>query len=100
MLLKQLKTKQINKEVLNRAKALESKINYIRNLIDLLKNCHEISIKGNIPLLGVNDVEILSCNKFNHYSELQSKLIKAGANAMIDVCEKYLKEYKEEFEKL
>lgn len=41
-----------------------------------------------------------SYDKSSIYSELQSKLIKVGANAMIDVCEKYLKEYKEEFEQL
>lgn len=90
----------MNKEVLNKAKALDSKIDYLETLIDLLTQCDEISIKGNIPLLGVNDVEILSCNKFNHYSEVQSKLIYEGTNIMIDICEKYLKEYKEEFEKL
>lgn len=90
----------MDKEILNRAKALESKINYIRNLIDLLKNCHEISIKGNIPLLGVDDVENLSHSKLNRYSELQSKLIYEGTNIMIDICEKYLNKAENEFEQL
>lgn len=100
MLLKQLKKRQMDKEILNRTKALESKINYIRNLIDLLKNCHEISIKGNIPLLGVDDVENLSHSKLNRYSELQSKLIHEGTNIMIDICEKYLNKAENEFEQL
>lgn len=99
MQLKQLKTKQMNKEVLNKAKALDSKIDYLETLIDLLTQCDEISIKGRI-VYGVDEVRNLSYDKSSIYSELQSKLIKAGANAMIDVCEKYLKDYKEEFEKL
>lgn len=90
----------MDKEILNRAKALESKINYIRKLIDLLKNCHEISINGNIPLLGVDDVENLSHSKLNRYSELQSKLIHEGTNIMIDICEKYLNKAENEFEQL
>ena len=84
----------MNKEVLNKAKALDSKIDYLETLIDLLTQCDEISIKGR------DEVRNLSYDKSSIYSELQSKLIKVGANAMIDVCEKYLKEYKEEFEQL
>ena len=93
----------MNKEVLNRAKALDSKIDYLETLIDLLTQCNEISIKGRIVLYdiyGADEVRNLSYDKSSIYSELQSKLIKAGANAMIDVCKKHLKEYKEEFEKL
>lgn len=93
----------MNKEVLNKAKALDFKIDYLETLIDLLTQCDEISIKGRIVLYDIYDadeVRNLSYDKSSIYSELQSKLIKVGTNIMIDICEKYLNKAENEFEQL
>ena len=88
----------MNKEVLNKAKALDFKIDYLETLIDLLTQCDEISIKGRIVLYDIYDAD--EVRNLSIYSELQSKLIKVGTNIMIDICEKYLNKAENEFEQL